>query len=89
MKKNFINSIRYEIPAFSSVASFFEEGGEGSRKFWPEAEIFGIFSIAVPNQLCWTRSSQGGPFWVQGGPVLVQPRVSSTELSWPLKFWIE
>ena len=29
---------------------FFEEGGRGSKKFRPKAEIFGIFSIEVaPN----------------------------------------
>ena len=42
---NFIITIRYEIPMFSSVWPFFEEGGRGSRKFRPETEIFGIFSI--------------------------------------------
>ena len=32
------------------VGPFFEEG-RGSRKFWPEAKIFGIFSIEVaPNK---------------------------------------
>ena len=46
-KLNFIITIRYEIPTFSSVGPFFEEGGEGSIKFWPEAEILGIFSIEV------------------------------------------
>ena len=46
-KTNFIITIRSEIPTFSSVGPFFEEGGRGSRKFWPEAEIFGIFSIEV------------------------------------------
>ena len=40
-------TIRYEILTFSSVGPFFEEGGRGSRKFRPEAEIFGIFSIEV------------------------------------------
>ena len=45
-KPNFRITIRYEIPTFSSVGPFFE-GGEGSRKFRPEAEIFGIFSIEV------------------------------------------
>ena len=44
---NFIITIRYEIPTFSSVGPFFAEGGRGSRKFRPEAEIFGIFSIEV------------------------------------------
>ena len=35
----------------SLVGPFFKEG-RGSRKFWPEAEIFGIFSIEVtPNCL--------------------------------------
>ena len=42
-KKNFIITIRYEIPTFLSVGPFFEEGGRGSRKFRPEAEILGIF----------------------------------------------
>ena len=28
-KPNFIITIRYEIPTFSSVGPFFEEGGEG------------------------------------------------------------
>ena len=46
-KPNFIITIRYEIPTFPSVGPFFEEGGEGSRKFRPEAEILGIFSIEV------------------------------------------
>ena len=46
-KPNFIITIRYEIPTFSSVGPFFEEGGRGSRKFRPEAEILGIFSIEV------------------------------------------
>ena len=46
-KPNFIITIRYEIQTFSSVGPFFEKGGRGSRKFWPEAEIFGIFSIEV------------------------------------------
>ena len=32
---------------FLSVGPIFEEGGRGSRKFWPEAEILGIFSIEV------------------------------------------
>ena len=45
-KLNFIITIRYKIPTFLSVKLFFEEG-EGSRKFRPEAEIFGIFSIEV------------------------------------------
>ena len=45
-KPNFRITIRYEIPTFSSVGPFFEEGGGGgSRKFRPEAEILGIFSI--------------------------------------------
>ena len=52
-KPNFIITIRYEIPTFSSVGPFFEEGGEGSRKFRPEAEILGIFSIEVaPKTTC-------------------------------------
>ena len=46
-KPNFIITIRYEIPTFSSVGPFFKEGGRGSRKLRPEAEIFGIFSIEV------------------------------------------
>ena len=47
-KPNFIITIRYEIPTFSSVGPFFEEGGRrGSRKFRPEAEILGIFSNEV------------------------------------------
>ena len=46
-KLNFIITIRYEIPTFSSVGPFFKEGGRGSRKFRPEAEILGIFSIEV------------------------------------------
>ena len=45
-KTNFIITIRYEIPSFSSVGPFFEEG-RGSRKFRPEAEILGIFSFEV------------------------------------------
>ena len=40
-KPNFIITIRYEIPTFSSVGPFFKEG---SRKFWPEAEILSIFN---------------------------------------------
>ena len=31
-KPNFIITIRYEIPTFSSVGPFFEEGGEGVYK---------------------------------------------------------
>ena len=31
-KPNFIITIRYEIPTFSSVGPFFEEGGEGVQK---------------------------------------------------------
>ena len=42
-KRNFIITIRYEILTFSSVGPFFEEGGRGSRKFRPEAEILVIF----------------------------------------------
>ena len=45
-KTNFTITIRYKIPSFSSVGPFFEEG-RGSRKFRPEAEILGIFSIEV------------------------------------------
>ena len=45
-KKNFLITIRYEILMLSLVGPFFKEG-RGSRKFWPEAEIFGIFSIEV------------------------------------------
>ena len=40
-------TIMYEIPTFSLVGTFFKEGGRGSRKFRPEAEILGIFSIEV------------------------------------------
>ena len=32
-KKNFIITIRYEMPTFSSVGPFFEEGGEGAENF--------------------------------------------------------
>ena len=46
-KPNFIITIRYKIPTFSSVGPFYEEGGRGSRKFRPEAEILGIFSMEV------------------------------------------
>ena len=46
-KLNFIITIRYEIPTFSLVGPFFEEGGRGSRKFWPDVEILGIFSNEV------------------------------------------
>ena len=46
-KPNFIITIRYEIPTFSSVGPFSKRGGRGSRKFWPEAEILGFFSIEV------------------------------------------
>ena len=45
-KTNFIITIRYEIPSFSSVGPFFQEGRR-SRKFRPEAEILVIFSIDV------------------------------------------
>ena len=51
-KPNFIITIRYEIPTFSSVGPFFEEGGGGSRKFRPEAEILGIFSFEVAPNMC-------------------------------------
>ena len=47
-KPNFTITIRYEIPTFLSVGPFFEEGGRGSRKFWPEAEIFwNFFNMAI------------------------------------------
>ena len=39
---NFRNTIRYKVSG-----AFFRGGGRGSRKFWPEAEILGIFSIEV------------------------------------------
>ena len=40
------------MATFLSVGPYFEEGGRGSRKFWPEAEILGIFSIEVaPKEL--------------------------------------
>ena len=49
-KPNFIITIRYEIPTFLSVGPFFKEGWRGTRKFWPKAESYGIFSIEVtPN----------------------------------------
>ena len=51
-KTNFIITIRYEILTFSSVGPFFEEWGRGSRKFWPEAEILGIFSFEVAPNMC-------------------------------------
>ena len=44
---NFIITIRYKIPTFSSVGPFLEGGLRGSRKFRPDAEILGIFSIEV------------------------------------------
>ena len=50
-KPNFIITIRYEILTFSTVGPFFEEG-RGSRKFRPEAEILGIFSIEVAPNRC-------------------------------------
>ena len=50
-KPNFIITIRYKIPTFSLIGPFFEEGGRGSRKFWQEAEILGIFSIEVAPKL--------------------------------------
>ena len=50
-KPNFIITIRYEILTFLSVGPSFKEGGRGSRKFWPEAEILGIFSIEVAPKL--------------------------------------
>ena len=34
-------------PTFSSVGHFLKEGGRGSGKFRPKAEILGIFSIEV------------------------------------------
>ena len=49
-KTNFTITLRYKIPSFSSVGPFFEEG-RGSRKFRPEAEILGIFSIEVAPKL--------------------------------------
>ena len=45
-------TIRYEILTFSLVRPFFKEGGRGFRKFWSEAEIFGIFSIEVASYPC-------------------------------------
>ena len=42
--RNFVITIRYEIPTFSSVWPFLKRG-RGSKKIWPEAEILGIFSM--------------------------------------------
>jgi len=50
-KTNFTITIRNKIPSFSSVGPFFEEG-RGSKKFWPEAEILGIFSFEVAPNMC-------------------------------------
>ena len=44
-KPNFIITIKYEIPTFSSVVPFFEEGGRGSRKFWPEGNFVATFGV--------------------------------------------
>ena len=50
-KMNFIITFRYEIPMFSSVGPFFEEGGRGSRKFRPEAEL-GFVQLRSPLSIC-------------------------------------
>ena len=36
-------TIGYEIPMFRWYGPFSKRGGERFRKFWPEAEILGIF----------------------------------------------
>ena len=46
-KPNFMITIRYKIPTFSSVEPFFKEGGRRLKKFQQEAEILEIFSIEV------------------------------------------
>ena len=51
-KTNLIINIRYEIPKFLPMGSVFKEGGEESKIFCSEAEIFGIFSVEVAPYFC-------------------------------------
>ena len=46
-KPNFIITIRYEIPTFSLVGPFFEEGGGGLGNFGQKLKFLGFFSIEV------------------------------------------
>ena len=62
---NFIITIRYKIPTFSSVGPFFKEGGRGSRKFRPEAEILVIFSIEVAPYILDMRSEIRRPYLIK------------------------
>ena len=47
-KPNFIITIRYEIPTFSSVGPFFEEGGGGLENFGQKLRFLGIFQLRLP-----------------------------------------
>ena len=58
-KTNFMITIRYKIPKFLLVGTFFEEGGRGYIKFWLEAEILGIFLIEVAPNLTHGQSLNG------------------------------
>ena len=42
-----IITIRYEIPTFSSVGPFFEEGGGDLENFGQKLKFIGFFSIEV------------------------------------------
>ena len=47
-KPNFIITIRYEIPTFSSVGPFFKEGGGGRENFGQKLKFFGFFQLRSP-----------------------------------------
>ena len=47
-KLNFIITIRYEIPTFSSVGPFFEEGGGGLENFGQKLKFLGFFQLRSP-----------------------------------------
>ena len=47
-KPNFIITIRYEIPTFTSVGPFFEEGGGGLENFGHKLKFWGFFQLRWP-----------------------------------------
>ena len=48
-KPNFIITIRYEIPTFSSVGPFFKEGGGGGlENFGQKLKFLGFFQLRSP-----------------------------------------
>ena len=48
MKKKTLFTIRYEIPTFSSVGPFFEEGGRGLENFGQKLKFWGFFQLRSP-----------------------------------------